>query len=63
MGIVIVVAFLIAVLVMGFPTRRRAERAYIPAQGPHPFARPFLALARRRRQRQQRRRRRRLRVV
>jgi hypothetical protein len=57
-GIAIIVLFLVVVFVLAFPTRRRMERAFTPARGPHPLLRPFLALARWAR----RRRRRRLRV-
>ena len=61
-GITIIVVLLVIVVVLGFPTRRRIERAYTPAQGPHPLLRPFLALARWRRTRRSRRRRRHLSV-
>ncbi len=56
-GITIIVVCLVIVVVLGFPTRRRIERAYAPVQGPHPLLRPFLALGRWRRARRTRRRR------
>jgi hypothetical protein len=55
-GIVIIVLFLVVVFVLTFPTRRRVERAFAPARGPHPLLRPFLALARWGRGRRRRRR-------
>lgn len=61
-GILILVVFLVVVFALSFPTRGRALRAYTPARGPHPLARPFLALGRWRRERARRRRRRRLRI-
>jgi hypothetical protein len=61
-GIVIIVVFLVVVVALSFPTRRRAVRAYTPAAGPHPLLRPFLAVGRWRRERAKRRRRRHLRV-
>ena len=62
-GIAIVVVVLVIVVALGFPTRARMRRAYLPPQGPHPVVRPFLALGRWRRQRRERRRRRHLKRI
>jgi hypothetical protein len=62
-GIAIIVAFLVLVVLLAFPTRARLTRAFTPARGPHPLIRPFIALARRRRRRVERRRRKHLRPL
>ena len=59
-GIAVVVLVLMVVVVLGFPTRARMRRAYMPPEGHHPLIRPFLALGRWRRRRRERRRRRHL---
>ena len=59
-GIAIIVAVLVVVFLLGLPTRRRLERAWMPRPGPHPLVRPFRAVARRvrglRRRRERKRR-------
>ena len=58
-GFVIMVFFLLALVVLGFPTPRRIERAFQPKPGPHPvvrWARSGRERARRWRRRRQRRR-------
>jgi hypothetical protein len=60
-GIALAVIVLLVIVVLGFPTRARMRRALTPPEGPHPLARPFLALDRWRKQRRERRRRRHLR--
>ena len=62
-GITILVVFLVVVFVLGFPRRGQAERAYLQKSGPHPHARPLMALGHWRRQRRERRRRRHLKRV
>ena len=59
-GIVVIVVFLVVVFALGFPTRKRIERAYLPKEGPHPIVRPFRAAARALRERKKRARRRKL---
>ena len=55
-GITIVVIFLVLLIVYGFPTRKRMERAYIPHEGPTLWARLRDAVRARRRLRMRRRR-------
>lgn len=55
-GITIVVIFLVLLILYGFPTRKRMERAYIPREGPTVWARLRDAFRARRRRRMRRRR-------
>ena len=48
-GITVIVIFLVILIVLGFPTRKRMERAYIPREGPGAWARLREALRARRR--------------
>ena len=56
LGITIVVIFLVILILFGFPTRRRMERAYIPREGPGAWSRLWEAFRARRRRSMRRRR-------
>ena len=53
-GITIIVIFLVILIVLTFPTRKRMERAYIPREGPRAWARLREAFRARRRRRRRR---------
>ena len=62
-GITVVVIFLLILIVYGFPTRKRMERAYIPREGPGVWTRMRDAFRARWLKRQRMRRRRHLRKL